>query len=121
VWVGIADHLADARTVAFAFGAGERKYAWRPQRFTRSPAFNRLNAPKVHVTKPKYTYAVVSLSFGTTALNGLAVDDSKFDTAGPPPACGSTTSPDERMLQPPSPLLGHGNDGVIQAPVRTQS
>jgi hypothetical protein len=25
------------------------------------------------------------------------------------------------MLQPPSAQLGHGNDGVIQAPVRTQS
>jgi hypothetical protein len=121
VWVGVADRLADTRTVAFACAAGERKYARRPQCFARRAALNPSNAPRMHVTEPKSTYAVVSLSFGTAALNGLAVDDSKFDTAGPPPACGSTTSPDERMLQPPSPLLGHGNDGVIQAPVRTQS
>ncbi|MGH9848872.1 MAG: PKD domain-containing protein [Blastocatellia bacterium] len=122
VWVGYRGPLNEPRTALLrGFDAGGAEVVRATARLPASPSSQPIRT-MIEITSASENIVRAAVSFSPTTLlmNGLAVDDVEFDTAGPPPDCAtSTLVPTVTLSQPTSGTTVQLNEFILQGTVST--
>ncbi len=126
VWMGYRGELRERRTVILrAFDSGGRELTsttGREATLNPSNSSQPIRIPLEFTSaSANITRALVSFSPDSFLMNGLAVDDVEFDTAGPKPSCPSTRNPTVTLTEPTSGLTVQNNEFILKGAISTEA